>query len=112
MSDIKISKDADALICLIYKYYLESRNNGIDKSKAKFLGSSERINNNIIPAWSFENVEETCRELSRNSLLDIQYYDNVCGIVYLSDNGIVYMENRFPDKLKTLIDYIDKIKFW
>lgn len=112
MSDIKISKDADALICLIYKYYLELRGTGISKSKAKSLGSSENINQNIIPEWSFDNVEEACKELYRNALLDISYYENICAIVNLSDNGIVYMENRFADKLKSLLDYIDKIKFW
>lgn len=112
MSDIRISKDANALICLIYKYYLELRSNGVSKSKAKSLGSSKNINQNIIPEWSFDDVEEACRELHRNALLDISYYDNICSIVHLSDDGIVYMENRFSDKLKSLLDYIDKIKFW
>lgn len=49
MSEILLSRDADYLICLIYKYYLDLHDNGIPKSQAKLLGSSENINNNIIP---------------------------------------------------------------
>ena len=32
MSNITLSKDADYLICIIYKYYLELRDNGFSKS--------------------------------------------------------------------------------
>ncbi len=110
MSDITISKDADALICLIYKHYLELRGNGVSKSKAKYLGSSKNINKTI--KWCFDDVEEACKELHKNSLLDISGYDNICAIVYLSDAGIVYMENRFHNKIKAVLDYIDKVKFW
>lgn len=112
MSETKLSRDADALICLIYKYYLESRNNGISKSNAKLLGSSEDINKNIAPMWSFDDIEDTCRELDRSNLLLIQYADDICYNVIINDEAIVYMENRFKDKIKNVLDYINKIKFW
>lgn len=108
MSDVKLSKDADTLICLIYKYYLELCGTGIPKSKAKFLGSSHEIHENIIPEWNFDDVDSTCNELGKNQLLDISPYNNICGIVNLSDNGIVYMENRFSDKIEKVVDYISK----
>lgn len=112
MSNIELSKDADALICLIYKYYLNSRNNGSSKSKAKELGSSEDINNNIIPEWSFDDVDDTCRELNRNNLLNIAYSSNICYDVELTDKAIVYMENRFSNKVQNVLTYIQLIKFW
>ena len=70
MSDIQLSKDADYLICLIYKHYLELRDNGISKSDAKILGNSQEVNQNIIPEWSLEDTDDTCRELIKNDLLD------------------------------------------
>lgn len=112
MNSIELSKDADALICLIYKHYLELRSAGNSKSTAKLLDSSKDIHKNIIPEWSFEDVDDTCRELHRQNLLNISYYDDICAIVELTDNGIVYMENRFSNKFKNLLDYIDKVKFW
>lgn len=112
MSEIKLSKDADALICLIYKYYLELHDNGVSKSKAKYLGSSKDIHLKIIPEWSFEDVDDTCKELHSNNLLSVFYADNICYDVFLTDTGIVYMENRFHNKLDKLLNYISVIKFW
>lgn len=110
MSDVKLSKDADRLICLIYKYYLELKNNGFSKTDAKSFGNSRNVNQKIIPEWSFEDTDDTCRELDRASLLDIFYADNECAEISLSDNGIIYMENRFFNKIDKLVDYIDKLK--
>lgn len=107
MSDIQLSKDADYLICLIYKYYLELRDNGIPKSDAKILGDSQNVNQNIIPEWSFEDTDDTCRELIKKKLLDNRIYmDNYCGYMNLSDDGIIYMENRFKNGLKEVIKFL------
>ena len=109
MSDIQLSKDADYLICLIYKHYLELRDNGISKSEAKTLGDSPDVNSNIVPEWSLEDTDDTCRELIKNDLLDNRIYmDNYCGYMNLSDNGIVYMENRFKNGFKEVTDFIAK----
>ena len=109
MSEFQLSKDADILICLIYKYYLELRGTGISKSKAKYFGSSHEIHKNIVPKWNFDDVNSTCNELGKNHLLDISYYDNICCIVNLSDKGIVYMENRFSNKIEKVVDCISKL---
>ncbi|MCI8485774.1 MAG: hypothetical protein HFJ20_01405 [Clostridia bacterium] len=112
MADIKLTKDSDALICAIYKNYLENRKNGISKSICKNIGSSEDIQKTIMPEWSFEDVDETCRELHRANLLTCHYADNVVYDSYLSDESIFYMENRFKNGLSEVLDYFQKIKFW
>lgn len=109
MSDIQLSRDADYLICLIYKRYLELHDNGICKSDAKSIGDSHDVHQNIVPEWSFEDTDDTCRELINNGLLDNRIYmDNYCGYMNLSDNGIIYMENRFKNGFKELTDFIAK----
>ena len=111
MSDIQLSKDADYLICLIYKRYIEMRNNGISKSDAKTIGDSHDAHENIVPEWSFEDTDDTCRELINKGLLDNRIYvDDICGYMSLSDDGIVYMENRLGNKISKIIDYISKLK--
>lgn len=112
MSDIKLSKDADALICLIYKYYLTARDNGISKTQAKHLGSSEDVKSKIIPEWSLDDVDETCKELHKANMLSVLYASNICYDIDLNDDAIIYMENRFPDKVKGILNYISLIKFW
>lgn len=109
MSNIVLSKDADYLICLIYKYYLDLRDNGVSKSDAKTLGDSKNVHQNIIPEWSFADTDETCRELINKNLLDNRIYvDNYCGFMRLSDDGIIYMENRFKNGFSELTDFIAK----
>lgn len=109
---IKLSEKADALVCLIYKYYLSLYDNGIKSSQAQRLGSSIDINNNIVPEWSFDDVDNTCRELGKSDLLSIFYAEDICYDVSLNDNAIVYMENRFNNNLNKLLNYISIIKFW
>lgn len=109
MNNIQLSKDADYLICLIYKYYLELRDNGFSKTDAKSLGDSHDVNEKIIPEWSFDDTDDTCRELIRKDLLDNRIYvDNYCGFMQLSDKGIIYMENRFKNGFKEVTDFIAK----
>lgn len=111
MSDIQLSRDADYLICQIYKYYLELRDNGISKSEAKKIKSLEDIHY-LVPDWSLDDIHETCLELANKNLLSRKkpYIDEKYSHFSVSDNGIVYMENRFSNKIDKLIDYISKLK--
>jgi len=106
---LELTKDSDKLICLIYRIYLEERKAGNSKTKAKMLGSSQNIHRSIVPSWTYEDVDETCKELSRVGLLNCSYADNVVSFCYLSDSAIIYMENRFANGLRDLLGYLSKI---
>lgn len=68
-NEISLSKDADKLICLIYKHYLERRERGASKEDARILGGSDVIQAKVATGWLLEDVDDTCRELSRCGLL-------------------------------------------
>lgn len=110
MSEIQLTKDADAMICVLYKNYLQRRKSGESKRSAKHFQGSEEIHAELMPKWSFEDVDETCRELSRAGFLDCLFADDVTEIADLSDTAIIYMENRFKKNLSSLIDYIGCLK--
>lgn len=110
MSNIELTSDSDALICLMYKAYCNSRNNGINKFQAKQFGSSEDIQSSLTPNWSKEDTLETCRELARANLLDCSYADGIIYTSYLTDQAIIYMESRFKNNLSDVLEYIGKIK--
>lgn len=103
---MELTKDSEKLICLIYKDYLEKRKSGLSKSKANSFGSSHDIHEKLCPNWIFEDVDDTCRELSRCGLLDCFWADNIAYRVTLSDSGIIYMENRFKNGLLGVIEFI------
>ncbi|MBP1907065.1 hypothetical protein J2Z32_003730 [Paenibacillus turicensis] len=109
--NIEITKESDALICLLYKKYSLARKDGATKEEAIAFGSSLDIFNNIAPKWNESDVDSACRELGKAKLLDIPVFaDDIAWQVSLSDKGIVYMENRFKDGLNGLLDYLAKIK--
>lgn len=112
MSNIQLTKDSDKLICALYKIYLEKRKQNISKELAKNIGSSEDIFNSHILNMSFEDIDETCRELNRANLLSCSYADDVVYNSRLNDEAIFYMENRFKNGLSDLLDYAQKFKFW
>lgn len=105
---MELTKDSEKLICVLYKAYLEKRKSGLPKSKAKSFGSSHAIHETFFPDLMFEDVDDTCRELSRAKLLNCFWADNIAFNVSISDQGIIYMENRFKDNILSVADFISK----
>lgn len=93
-----LTKDSEKLLCVLYKNYLEKRKSGAAKSEAKSFGSSHNIHESLCPNWLFEDVDDTCRELSRA--------DSIAYHVNLSDFAISYMDNRFKNGLKDVINFL------
>lgn len=108
MKDIKLSKDNDLLICTLYKEFLEKVKNGSSKSNSRWLGSSDEIQEKLLTNWSKDDVATACWELHSNGLLRCSPGDDIAYSTYLTDDGIIYMENRFANKIEKVIDYISK----
>ena len=106
---VSLTKDSDKLICVMYRTYLQKRKNGISKADAKLFGSSHNIHEELLPDWLFEDVDDTCRELSRAGLIQCMWADNIAYQVFLSDGGIIYMENRFKNGLSEVMDFISSL---
>ena len=60
MAEVKLTKDADALLCALYKSYREKRRLGQSKADAKLTGSASKIQSEIVPRWTLSDIEETC----------------------------------------------------
>ncbi len=101
-----LTKDSEKLLCVLYKNYLEKRKSGAAKSEAKSFGSSHNIHESLCPNWLFEDVDDTCRELSRAGMLNCLWADSIAYHVNLSDFAISYMDNRFKNGLKDVINFL------
>ncbi len=104
-----LTKDSEKLLCILYRNYLEKRNAGIIKSEAKSFGSSHNIHESLCPDWIFEDVDDTCRELSRAGMLNCFWADNIAYRVNLSETAISYMDNRFKNGLKDVIKLLTNL---
>lgn len=108
--DVQLTKDGEYLICALYNEYLEKREAGQSKETAKHVGSSKGVHQRIMSEWSFPDVNETCRELSRANMLNCLFGDDVVDDSYLTDSAIVYLENRFKGKASSVLEVMAKIK--
>ena len=110
MAEVKLTKDADALLCALYKSYREKRRLGQSKADAKLTGSASKIQSEIVPRWTLSDVEETCWELKRAGLLSTLDADNTVYHSSLTDDAIIYMEGRFKNGLSEFLGYLEQIK--
>lgn len=108
---VKLTNDSEKLICIMYKNYLEKRKSGLTKSESNYFESSHVIHEGLLPEWSFDDVDDTCRELSRAGLISCLWADNIAVNISISDLGIVYMENRFKNGSNEAIASIPDLPF-
>ena len=102
----QLSKDADKLLCILYKKYLDKRKENVPKNDAKLCGGSNLIRDTLVPNWSLSDVDNTCWELSRAGMLKVNGSNHSIYLVWLSDSGIVYMENRFKNGVKEVTEFL------
>ncbi len=100
----ELTKDADKLICCIYKEYLEKRKSGMSKSQAKEFDGNFYLNVKSLSKWNSADVSDTLQELHDKQLIK----KNVIGDFDLLDSAIAYMEKRFKKGLEEITDFISK----
>ena len=101
---MQVTKDADKLVCNIYKTYLSRRNNGLTKSEAKSFDSDFYIEIPSLSSWSEDDIDETLNELKRAGFIKKYIY----GDFQIQDDFIIYMENRFKNGLTEITDFISR----
>lgn len=99
---MNLIKYADKVLCLIYKQYLDNKKNGLSKSKAnKFhTGNIE----SDFPGENREDFRDTLNELKKAQYISL----DIIGIYSITDDGIIYMENRFKNNINEITDFIAK----
>lgn len=102
-----MTKDADKMLCCLYKEYLERVKVGSSKRDARKFTSEYFSENQPFADWHPDDVAMVRSELSRYKYLKA----NIIGGVEFTEIGISYMENRFKNNLKELTDFISKIPF-
>lgn len=101
---MELTKDADKMICIIYKAFLEERKNGHSKSEARRFKGSALNEFPIFSSWQACDISDTLHELRSKGLVKIF----VTGDFELSDSGIIYMENRFKNGFLEVADFVSK----
>ncbi len=99
---VDLSRDADKMICILYKQYLTRRENGMSKSEACQFDDVAQMRSEFFPYETIDDLNETLIELCR--ALNLVY--SIDNSFVLSDKAIIYMEGRFKRNLKAVLDYL------
>lgn len=103
---MELTKDTDKLFCLIYKEYLNRKKCGFSRDFSISFECPETLQSDFLQEFHVNDIHSSIHELSRNNL--IRRYTN--DSFKLSSAGIVYMENRFKNGIKEILEYISLIK--
>ncbi|WP_242327918.1 hypothetical protein [Lactococcus lactis] len=109
MDDIQLTKDSKQLLAIIYKEYLSKINNGVSKNSAKRIGHISDICE-LVPDWLPDDVLETMYELEKARYVQIHPGSNTIYNSFLLDKTIIYFENKNINTIKTIADWLFKLK--
>lgn len=104
----ELTKDADKVLCLLYKRYLENRKDSMSKGMAKLFGGSEAIREALNLTMALDDLDDTLRELGRADYLNNLYADDTVVEVEMTDKAIIMMENRFKNGLREVLEFLSK----
>ena len=99
---VSISKDADKLLCVLYKEFLNRRKNGFTKMAARRFKAGTIPTLEPITDWQASDITDAMLELAKADLLRIL----LGGDCDLNDQAIIYMENWFKDGLKEVLSFL------
>lgn len=92
------------LLFTAYKIYLDRRKSGIEKHKANVFCYTDEFTDEF-PDLTLADFEIASYELGRAGM--VRKYVRGFRLV---DQGVLYMENRFQDKVDNVLEWIAKIK--
>lgn len=108
--DIKLTKEANYLICILYKEYLERRQCGVPREDAGTFRGSKYIHNEFLSEWQYKDVVAACQELDEVGLLRCYCSDSNVLRIKFESRGIAYMESSFQRNISSVIDCLTNIK--
>ena len=106
-----LTNDAKKLLYALYTEYKARRAVGSPRSDAKYFHSAESIQENFLPDWILDDVEDTLFELEDAGLVEILRADNTITECFISDAAIATAEKQSSDVFASALDFVAKFVF-
>lgn len=111
MPSIRLTQDADLLLCVLYNAYTVRRKDGMSRANARYFGSSQRIQEEFIQQWPVDDIDDAAFELKDHGLFTFLLADNtVYSNAKLTPEGVAYMEHEFGDKMDHFIQRLANLR--
>lgn len=107
---MKLTDEADLMLCTLYNAYKENRAKGEDRYEARIFGGSETLQRLYFQSWPIGDIDDVAWELGRNNLLCVNDGDDSVQDCALTTDAIAYIEHRFGEKLDALLQRITALR--
>lgn len=101
---MQLTRNADKLVCSMYKSYLQKRKAGMSKINARHFEIDEIKSYSLCSDWDKSDIISTVAEL-KNAGFGTMYYS---GGFFANESFVIYMENRFKNGIKEVTDFVAK----
>ena len=101
---MKLTKDADKLLCQIYQEYMKRRKNGAPKRQAILFDEPSCLIEGFLHGENPDDIADLIYDLAKIDFIKSYIDASFC----LTDEAIIYMENRFKNGLLEVADFLSK----
>lgn len=102
--DIEMTKDAAKMLGILYKSYMSRRKDGESKRNARRFEDEYFSTEAPFSAMNSSDINDTRLELGCRGLLK----NYIAGDCELTDDAIVYLENRFKNGLTDVLSFLSQ----
>lgn len=102
-----LTNEQKYLLVSMYKEVL-SRQPALYMEKANYFRDSNEVRDMFLPDLSSDYVSSLCWKLKAKGYISCTPGDNLANNIRLEDPTIIYMENRFKNGIKDILDFISK----
>lgn len=103
-----LTKEQRLLLTAMYKDYVE-RSKTVGLEKANDFGDSDNINYKYFINQTNSHVSELCLNLRDNGYLDCYPSDNKAICISITDDTIIYFENKFKNNVSKVVGAINEL---
>ena len=99
-----LTKDADKVLCTLYREYLNRLKNGLPKDEASSFRPSEEIQEELFSDTPLHDLDDSLDELKTAGFIKV----NILGAFSLQRSAIIDLEGRFKKGLTEVIEFLLK----
>ena len=104
-----LTREQKFLLVSMYKEVL-SRQPALSMEKANYFEDSDEVQQLFLPELSSDYVSDLCWALKSKGYIKCYPGDDLANQIKLTDKTIIIMENRFSNGLKSIVDFLLKLK--
>lgn len=104
-----LTKEQKYLLISMYKEVL-SRQPALSMERANYFSDSNVVKDLFFPYLSSDYISDLCWKLESKGYISCTQGNDLANDIVITDETIIYMENRFSNGLKSIVDFLFKLK--